>query len=312
MSNRPDVYKNEEGTWTFRASAIGACIRGLVAARLGIHPQPPAEFLATAMEESSLAEGIVKTQLAKRGMVIQGDQEAVFLDLSNGRITGHLDGLVEAEGFDPSILEVKALGRTLFERYMKGGVKNLGLPFSRMYGMQLSAYMYALQKPAFLVVYGKEHGLTLEKFYEEPPYEEEDLNTRMGQVLSLGEREQWPECDAQCSPSSFYWHVHPQKEIHQNFDAAIADKVERAKKLRDTISVLTDQAKTLTDEIKAELGRGTHDFGRYKATIVQKMTNRVDYDKIRRDHGDEFLDAYRYEVPVVELRITDKTKKKGE
>lgn len=298
---RPDVYKGEEA-WNFRASSIGGCIRGLVASRLGIAPQPPRNFLQKALQDSSLAEELVKVQLVKRGWRVEPGGP-VTLGLQHGVITGTTDGSISGEGLSRCVLEVKSLGRTLFERYVRGGIENLGRPFTQMYGMQISAYMLATGLPCMVAVYSKEGGMTLEKLYETPPYSMEELDERIVSILDYAAREEYPECDAACSSTSWYWHIHDEKKLVRVSDDELEEKVARLVRLRDTLKTLQDEEKTLADELKAELGSGPNELGPYMVNVSRSFSTRTDLDKLRRDFGEEFLAPYAYEQQTVRLTI---------
>lgn len=310
MSSRPDVYL-DDGRWYFRASSIGACLRGLVAARKGISPQPPMPGLQRAMRASGDAEQVVREQLQKRGWKVEPGESVSYDCEEYGLLTGNTDGFISGEGLDRCVLEIKALGRDLFQRYVRGGIQAMGEPFTRMYGMQISAYMLSTGLPCLVAVYGKDSDTTLEKLYEEPPYSTDDLCERMGQVHSFVERKLWPECDAKCNSSSWYWHIHEEKEKNRITDEEMEQKVAKAAQLKATITALEDEYKKLADELKDELGRGAHTVGRhFSVNVVQMMQHRTDLDRLRRDMGEEFLEAYQYDFPVTQLRIKDKRRGK--
>lgn len=308
VATRPDVYQ-EGGVWCFRASSIGACLRGLVAARNGLMPQPPAAFLQGALKASSEAEGVVLRDLGKRGWKVE-PAESVVLELPHGRLTGTTDGFISSVELDRCVLEIKALGRSLYEKYVRGGIANMGDPFARMYGMQISAYMLATGLPCLVAVYGKESEMTLEKLYETPPFSIEELDLRMQDVHYFAERGEWPECDAKCSSSSWYWHIHDEKEVVRLSDDEIEAKVAKAARIKETIDTLQDEWKRVSDELKKELGRGQHLIGPYSATVTHRMSTRLDADKLRREYGEEFLAPYQFEVQQVALSIRDKRRKK--
>lgn len=320
---RPDVY-SDNGTWTFRASSLGSCIRGLVAARLGIRPQPPRAWLQGALEESSLAEDLVKVQLMKRGWVVE-DGEPVRLELDDGVITGNLDGFIESVATtssptyvfaesDRMVLEVKAFGKTLFDGYVRRGLDGLGEMFTRMYGMQVSVYMHATGLPCMMVVYSKESGLTVENVYTEAPFSKDELNNRLLAANWWAEKGEYPLCDAKCSESSWYWHIHEEKPTQQVDDPELEKKFARALELKDTITELKKEYDDLTDEFKEMLPSGTTKAGGYKVSIVRFNQKRTDLDMLRRENGDDFMAAYEYDLPVVRCvpsRKGGKEKKDG-
>lgn len=310
MSSRPDVYLDGD-RWTFRASAIGGCVRGLVAARLGIHPQPPKAFLQGALQASSEAEEKVVEILTGKGWEITGQQKAIRLECPEGSITGHLDGLVN----DGEPLEIKAFGRTLFEKYVKGGLAALGPPFTQMYGMQITAYGLAMGKPVNLVVFRKDDqdgnlGQYLEKRYEKLPYTEEVLCERMRYIIEsaaeVANGGEWPDCDAKCSSSSWYWHIHSEKPRALVDSADIAEKMERAHQLKVTMDALDAEYKKLRHELIEAIGSGTQESDKLTATVVKSFQTRTDLDKMRREMGDEFLAQFAYESPQTRLVIRPK------
>lgn len=275
---------------------------------MGIMPQPPMEFLQKALEASREAEAVVLKDLAKRGWTVE-PSESVALELPNGRLTGTTDGFISGEGLGRCVLEIKSLGRDLFERYVRAGIPGMGDPFSRMYGMQVSAYMLATGLPCLVAVYGKASEQTLEKLYEEPPFTQEEINERMEAVHFFAERNEWPDCDAKCSSSSWYWHIHDEKEVHRVSDEELEAKVAKVAQLKGMIDALTTDYRRLSDELKHELGRGQHLLGHFSATVTHRTQSRLDADKLRRDYGEEFLAPYQFEVNQVALSIRDKRRK---
>lgn len=306
MSRTADVYVRD-GVTHFRASALGACIRGLVAARLGIRPQPPAKFLQEALDDSSLAEEYVMTLLAKRGWKIESQQDEVFVDYDEGRIIGHIEGYIAAEKLERSVLEIKAFGPTLFAKYVKGGLKALGPPFTQMYEMQLSSYMYATQLPALLVVHGKKDQLILERYIDEPPVSEEKLQERMQRINECASKQEYPECDAKCNSKSWYWFIHEEPERNLVLDdEELYRRVRRAARLKKLKDRIDDEYKTLSDELKNEFGSGPHQVGDQKFNIAKFPRTLIDMDRLRRDLGDDTMAAYEYEVEQVRLTFPKK------
>lgn len=182
--DRASVYQ-EGDRWVYRVSALGHCIRGLVAARQGLEPQDHPDWLLRRFDEGSKAEaGIIEhftsnewqgyrfkmldptdpqsykdAPFLKPGMV---DDTGQFLaEIPVGEhciIRGHLDGIAQVYQAPADnggewvngqrvVVEVKKFGPDYWKKWKKDGIE--GFP---LYVTQLTDYMEAAGLPGVFVV----------------------------------------------------------------------------------------------------------------------------------------------------------------
>jgi hypothetical protein len=166
--NRGWVYWDADANaYVYRASSLGSCIRSLTAARLGEDASPFNSSMRAAMDASSgLEDEIIrrfKIEMASDEVIWQQKEVElpVYLNYNTPTeptviVRGHLDGLYQ---LDDSILEIKALGDTNWNKYMgaaelKGtmaGLDALGT-LGDKYRLQLGCYGHATERKVRLVV----------------------------------------------------------------------------------------------------------------------------------------------------------------
>ena len=120
--HRPNVYR-EDGTWIYRASAVGGCPRALWSARMGVERSPISDTLMKAFREGSNSEDIaIQMAREKFFMEITDPQHEYHVDVRDGDevvavVRGHLDGLGRSSGTDQDgNIEVKMLGPDLWKK----------------------------------------------------------------------------------------------------------------------------------------------------------------------------------------------------
>lgn len=172
-----------DGKVYYTASALGYCSKGLLYDRLGVTPEPPPEWLQQAFDQGSENEqrivemahdsliwrSVDKEQLAADGYEFgvymedrdkdYSDQVRVLANVTPGIVVqSHLDGVVEMwakpVGFtnssdlgDRRVLEVKAFGDSLWEKFYRHGIK--AFPH---YEYQVAAQMKGAGLPGLFVV----------------------------------------------------------------------------------------------------------------------------------------------------------------
>lgn len=139
MDKRPDRYL-ENGRVVWRASAIGACVRALVAEQIGMTPEPVPQWMLEKWAEGVAGEPVVLGMLKDRWRIV-GEGEGWHLVWDDGQVLvempvgekvivrGHCDGVgtkyINGDG-RRRVLEVKCVSRgfaedirrTLPPRYM--------------------------------------------------------------------------------------------------------------------------------------------------------------------------------------------------
>src|SRR5918992_1081323 len=108
--DRPSVYVEGDRV-VYRASAVGGCLRALVACRLGYTPLPFDEGSELRMNEGVLHEPAILAALEKDGWIVAGQQREVELTVGGTIvIRGHIDGAA-GKGLDgpARVVEAKAM-----------------------------------------------------------------------------------------------------------------------------------------------------------------------------------------------------------
>ncbi len=167
---RPIVYV--EGMMpVYRASAIGGCIRAIVASRMGFDPMESPDFMVNAAEEGTRLEPVVLDALFDKigasGITYIPQVEVEDRTLPNCIIRGHLDAIITEGEIDPSVcgptfpsslskfggvigtndlinlhyglIEIKTMSDAVFKKFIKHGLK----AFPR-YMAQISFYHHAV------------------------------------------------------------------------------------------------------------------------------------------------------------------------
>ena len=156
-SDRPPVWWDDKlNAWGYRPSSIGACIRGLVAARCGYRPEDPSERNKQIMNEGHVHEpsiveyalGVVKKIHPNHPREIQLSTQTQLIlpvgeeDKFGCFLAGSMDGIVFVHRDDEVLIygiEAKALGDSTFEETDKNGP-------SVLYGWQWSCYWHMLEE----------------------------------------------------------------------------------------------------------------------------------------------------------------------
>lgn len=162
--NRPAVYF-EDGSWIFRASAIGSCPVKLAAIALG-RVEEHSQRTLKAFELGHEHELIVKDRLAREGVRVICDQLEANIPLGNGAvIRGHIDGVlpglvsIPKFGFEGTIvgtclLEVKSMYGPSYDLFLSSGLDGF-----QVYRDQVDLYSYFLQK--IFYKYGVEQNIKI-------------------------------------------------------------------------------------------------------------------------------------------------------
>lgn len=213
MSDKPDVYYEGDKV-IYRASSLGSCIRGLVAARIGVKPanvikQQHQQYF----DEGHLHEGAVLDRLVREGMNVdngssqEGGQYTVELNVrDNIYIRGHVDGL--GNGYIPSldvtlsdlhVIEVKSMSKDVYEKWLRCGFNE----FYR-YAIQLTIYMTALQMGGVFVAKNRNSGDMHVTVLDHPPLPLSDITERINKIEDWAELDSFPFCDYPTFPCKFY------------------------------------------------------------------------------------------------------------
>lgn len=146
----PIVQCHPDGRVVYRASALGGCDLALLAARLEYEAIPPPTNLQKAYDRGQKVEPIVLDMLRRdRGWQIVSPQREVELPLTSKiSVVGHTDGETWESSPGRRVVEVKSQSELEWKRFATDGWDGGFFP---KYKWQLSAYMLALDLPAFMV-----------------------------------------------------------------------------------------------------------------------------------------------------------------
>ena len=211
--NRPMAYL-EDGVPIYRASAAGACIRALVAARMGMSRGSRPDVVTDAAEAGHMLEPVILGMLKDREWAVEGRQDEFTLRLPALSIRGHIDGRarpVQKLSRDTRVLgpehivEIKTMGPSVFPKYTKHGL----IP-ERFWGYcaQIACYHEAYHLPVVYVAAQREMEfdgfgrLTTAKItamdvrvYERPPLEFEVVKRRYMTAELWARKGLLPGCD---------------------------------------------------------------------------------------------------------------------
>lgn len=145
QDNRPIAYT--EGTCAiYRASACGGCVRALAAARQGFGATEKPKVVADAAQAGHDLEPEIVGRIRAQGWSVEDRQRETEIHLPALTVRGHSDGTAWLVAGDPRrrLLEVKLLGKSRFDHYMRHGLAGM-----RDYAAQVRFYL-----EAFAPVYG--------------------------------------------------------------------------------------------------------------------------------------------------------------
>lgn len=314
-----DFVYLENGIWTYRMSRIGACIRSLVAARMGESPTPPHQKFQEFLDASAgLEDEVIAMYIAKHshGEVIWRQKE-VELPIAEGVIVrGHIDGLDQQ---DDEIIEVKALGDRYFELYNNGGFEALGV-VGLHYRWQGAGYGHATHRQVRFVIGHKaegKDGWVIDELIVEPAVDPETLvplNEILSRIASIEHHagiDVYPDCDRKCSKSEPFAHIHVFDPVTLG-GSDLEAMLERYDNMQSTIDEIVVEKEKLGQEIKKQYGKGTHVAGSFKAILLPNKGEKCNTKRLKQERPDvyeEFLEPYDYGL---RLQVKSSAAKRGE
>lgn len=244
--DRPSVYYDEAelvGKFVYRASALGNCIRGLVASRMGMEPESHPDWLLKRFQEGHDREPEILRHVQEnewhgyRMKMLDPNDQGSYAGLAHvigqhdGQFQGeipvgqqaiirvHLDGIAqvysapvegEVKVGQKVVVEAKAFGPDYWKKWVKHGIE--GFPG---YVMQLTIEMEAAGLPGLFVVARKDRdgdegvaGEIVEydsvMFYHSPGSLAE-AKMRVMKVEALAGKGGLAECDMKQYPCQWYW-----------------------------------------------------------------------------------------------------------
>lgn len=237
--HRPNVYLDDEtGMWVYRASSLGNCVKGLVAARLQYEAFPFPDWLLEKFEQGNVAEPVLIERFINHRhgdtdwVMLDPDEESAYENRDHtfyphvkyggahdnqftcqvpvgttAVIRGHMDGIAESSNGERVVIECKALAHSYWDKYQKGGIE--AFPY---YATQLSLYMHATGLPGMFIVGLKdENGLITDTTelivdrFEKPILPLGKLKARVAQIEKIAASGELPACDQNSYPCQYVY-----------------------------------------------------------------------------------------------------------
>lgn len=215
--DRPSVYRDGTNI-VYRASALGECVRALLAMYDGVKPRRKAamtELLELTAEEGNLHEGAVVANLQSvHRYELISTQDTIEVPVIPGVIVrGHVDARLMRDR--PTLAEVKSKSDKQFEIWMRE--KWAAFP---NHAAQLTTYMRAYpDHDGLLAVKRRSDGKTV---YEEcaagdPPMDWSDIRSKILTVEVARRNGLTPACDLTGTRAFFcpMWFLHDEKDLEE-------------------------------------------------------------------------------------------------
>lgn len=323
--DRAIVY-TEGSRRVYRASALGSCIRALVAAGLGMEPAEPHEFMQRAAEFGAEHEaGILEWLERERGFRML--QRQVPVELSVGArytLRGHVDALASTQGGSGFIVEVKTAGQERAERLvsaLRSGPQTF-VEAEPRYAFQVSVYMLRLKLPALYVVWPTlrhDGQLALAKspelvMLEKPPLGWSDVIRRIEDAERWIAKGELPPCDRSDSyfcPFRYLCERRPAEQVAADRAVEIdawASAYRAAQAQRDQAEALMRQAREKLLELAGSDSR--LETQRYRVTVSRFSRTSYDFKAMEADPQVAAVIApYRRETVVESVRVYERGEK---
>lgn len=191
--DRP-IFYFKGGRPTYRASAIGYCLRVLTAARMGYAPLEQSDQLALAAREGHRHEDWVVADLEAEGWEITGRGKEIYLPFPAFAIEGHIDGLA-SWGRETFLLEIKSMSRFQFRKFTRQGL--VSFPG---YARQIAVYHRAIELPILYAVKCRDTGEMKLFELERPPVKFSEVYDRILTAELFGRKGVLAE--PECEPGS--------------------------------------------------------------------------------------------------------------
>ncbi len=261
--NRPIVYFDPSvEAWVYRASSAGASSRTLAAARQGMTPLAPPDYLMKAAEAGNRFEKIVKTQMRIEGYKISGEQGSTDVEVVPGiLVRGHLDArhCIPPKGGEDRMLEVKSMSQAVFNEWTKWGFERF-----YSYAAQLSVYMHGEEirrghpvETTYAVVNRDYEGDTPEieyRTFKEPPVPWQEIANKIQIADWFGERGELPVCDSKSRYQCPYSYICDKDEIlFEEVEDGSDEMLRQLAEQYDIVRKLEGELKNRKSDIRSEI-----------------------------------------------------------
>lgn len=336
--DRPIVYPDGD-KMIYRASAVGDCLRALVAAGLQYEALPDPAYLTRAAAEGNLHEPDIVDKVLGMGLEDTGAQDELDVQVVRNQVylRGHMDGNlhgamvkvvphlregspVPLQSDEHAVLEAKTMSRRIFEEWQRGrfGVKV-------RYAYQVSTYMYGAGRavgkdflPALYAVKRRDDGFMEYTWIPEPPIKWERIRKRVLDAERWRLRGELPPCDIDRQWGCAYWFLHEEDDGEMAPVVSVSDEIKGM--LAEILPVYRDakdrekaaklEADEMKDRIHQLMDQATKvDVEGYTVSWVTQHREKTDYKRMIADMGitDEQLAKYK-EPFVVEYPLVKEKK----
>lgn len=337
MSNLPDIYIDPDGTIVYRASALGSCMKSLVATRMGIegmdvYSSGAGKKISQIFDEGHLHEPDILTRIAKECQINISEiddvaaaygepaqQYEVSLDLlPNVKVRGHLDGVGYGEELGRfftshpddtrAVVEAKALGESTYKIWLAQQLNG----FYR-YRVQLSVYMLATGYPGIFGVKNRNNGQLDIQFYDTPPLSISDLRRRVLLIESAAAQDEFPACDHPSFPCKHHF-LHDADETPEVGDAddelltVLAQDYDRAKLVEEKAKAKKEELRTKLINTLGEKGKWENES--YTVRTGKSTRKNLDRDAVKRfiEEHDSSIDNFQKSSEVQTVTVSRKDK----
>jgi hypothetical protein len=297
--HRPDVYVEGDKV-VYRASAIGGCLRSLVACRLGYTPLPFDDASERRMAEGNLHEPAILRHLAQEGWVVVDHQKEVELTIGDTLvIRGHIDG-VGANGVREQVrvVEAKAMGKDPFKEWAARKFDS-----NPRYAWQVSTYMHGLGFPGLFAVKNRDTGEVMVDLLDEAPIPLTHIKARVARIEAIARRGDLPDCDVTSTWNCPFRYLHDQRPV--DMTVVEDDEVDALAVAYDRARAMATQADAMKKLARDRLvgvvrDRGKVRTGQWSVSCTLSTRKTVDMAKLKAE-----VDVSPYEVTseVEQLRV---------
>lgn len=317
--NRPAVYLEGENV-IYRASALGSCVRYLVASALGYEDQRGQKWddlLERSADEGNLHETAVIQKLkdAEEVDVVEQQDEINLQIIPKVFVRGHKEGILNYPDKPNELLEVKSMSTKQFTKW-----QNHKFGAFERYAWQISAYMQA--HPDYDVRYivkRREDGYQVELIIPagEPPISMALIRKKVLLAEKYRRQNAFPKCDIANQWGCPVWYLHDEEE-DENQDplseemltilGELAEEYKRLKEIEDKGKTAEEARKKISPELLNLLGKLNQaevEFNGVKYRVTRKKGGNtyLAKEKVAEIIGEERMEEVQrkvtYEYPVV-------------
>lgn len=277
QDNRPAVYIEGDRV-IYRASGLGYCMKGLVAARKQMTPLPHSDEVLRWMGEGNIHEDPILMEVEKQGYTVSDQQREVEFEVAPGIVVrGHIDGKAAEVTTDEYVVDAKAVSKDRYALFERTGLSGF-VPWK----WQLSVYMLALDLPGMMAVKDRNSGKVLIRTYHDPPFSSGAIKKRVMMVEAAARR---PIAQTPCEPNAMTWNC-VWRYLHD-------DTTTRADSPDPDLLIILGSLCSSYDSERAKEKRAKDAKDALGGRIVQVMMQSGVGQKESVDSG-EFLASYSY------------------